>query len=429
MSLDEPSVDFHLRTQQANFRVPYELLRKNIKDIQKLDEKQFRKIAELTSDLSKNDVDKKAKLRQIIASMKHYEKKMRARYDAEQELISRIKTRIAKLTELKTLKEAISADKDHKDADVNRERLLSWYRDQTNLLIVEYLLRNNVTKGDNPGLALLKDLKFDELVDSDIILKSNQISNSILLNHDLIPLIGWIQENKSYLKKTKSSLEFQSRFQEYIEFIKKGEISSALSIFNSHLAGFTRTNFEEIRLASGLLIFLHDDCLTEEPKLKKYVDLFSEERYKYLSDLFLEIYYKMYGIPQDDPLLVYLSVGISTLKTKSCKCASTDKEDLNFETLLKKKMNQREDPSNPNNHNCPVCSLEMNQLSEQLPYSHNVESFLFDNPVMLPNGNIFDKTKLISYTKGLKTLAEDELMDPITSTTFKIDDLVTMYPT
>lgn len=414
--MNDSSVDFQLKSQEAQFRVPYELLRKNIKDIQKLDEKQFRKMDELIKEFDKLEGDKKkSKLQQIINSMKLYEKKVQARYEVEQEMISRIRARINKLIELKKIKSLNDQDK-----------LLNWYKDQTNLLIVDYLLRNNQDiDADNPGLLLLKELKFEKLIDYDIILNSNKISNSILINHDLLPLINWIQENKSYLKKTKSNLEFQTRFQEYIEFVKINELSQALKIFNTHLYQFTKSNFNEIKLGSGLLMIDIESFKSNiNPHFKKYSNLLSNDRYKYLNDLFLEIYYKIYGIPQNDPLLIYLSIGISSLKTKSCKCSSNKVEDLNFENLLKKKMSS----NNKSNNNCPVCSLELNDLSDQLPYSHNVKSSLFDNPVMLPNGNIFDKLRLIQFSKELN-LDEKSVKDPITSEIFKTQDLVTMFPT
>lgn len=430
MTLNEPSVDFHLKLQEGSFKIPYEAIRRNFKTVQKLDEKQFKKLDELFKDFNKplSKKDKIAKLKQIISSLKVFEKKILSKVKVENELVSRIQARLEKLNELKELKQLSLTDEKTGTNAINQDKLLNWYRDQTNLLIADYLLKNSHLIDKNPGLLLIKTLNFEKLIDSDIILVSNRISTSIL-NQNLENLVQWIDDNKSHLKKIKSNLEFETRFQEYIELIKKNEMHNAITLFNTHLSQFTKTNFNEIKLASGLLIFAKKAQLQPtNPNFTKYNTLLSAQRYTYLSNLFLKIYYKMHGISEDDPLLIYLSLGISALKTRSCHC-STSTKPLNFESILNKKLSSgKEDHSNPSNV-CPICSLEFSQLSSQLPYSHNVKSYLFDNPVMLPNGNIFDREKLITYSTNLTILKENEVKDPITAEIFYVEELVTMYPT
>lgn len=430
MTLNEPTVDFHLKLQEGSFKIPYEAIRRNFKTVQKLDEKQFKKLDELFKDFNKPlpKKDKIAKLKQIISSLKTFEKKILAKVKVENELVSRIQARLDKLNELKELKQLSLTDEKTGTNAINQDKLLNWYRDQTNLLIADYLLKNSHLIDKNPGLLLIKTLNFEKLIDSDIILVSNRISTSIL-NQNLENLVQWIDDNKSHLKKIKSNLEFETRFQEYIELIKKNEMHNAITLFNTHLSQFTKTNFNEIKLASGLLIFAKKAQLQPtNSNFTKYNTLLSAQRYTYLSNLFLKIYYKMHGISEDDPLLIYLSLGISALKTRSCRC-STSTKPLNFESILNKKLSSgKEDHNNPSNL-CPICSLEFNQLSSQLPYSHNVKSYLFENPVMLPNGNIYDREKLVTYSTNLTILKENEVKDPITAQIFYVEELVTMYPT
>lgn len=430
MTLNEPSVDFHLKLQEGSFKIPYEAIRRNFKSVQKLDEKQFKKLDELYKDFNKATTKKEKliKLKQVITSLKQFEKKIQTKVKIENELVSRIQHRLDKLNELKELKQLSISDEKNGVNAINQDKLLNWYRDQTNLLIADYLLKNSHLIDQNPGLLLIKTLGFEKLIDSDIILVSNRISTSIL-NKNLDNLIHWIDENKSHLKKIKSNLEFETRFQEYIELIKQNEMNNAIKLFNTHLSQFTKSNFNEIKLASGLLIFAKKAQLhPNSSNFTKYNTLLSSKRYTYLSDLFLKIYYKMHGISEDDPLLIYLSLGISALKTRSCQCNPISKP-LNFESILNKKLSTgKEDLNNPSNI-CPICSLEFNQLSSQLPYSHNVKSYLFDNPVMLPNGNIYDKEKLVNFSKNLTILNENEVKDPVTTEIYTVDDLVTMYPT
>ncbi|ONH66320.1 Protein FYV10 [Cyberlindnera fabianii] len=430
MSLNEPSVDMHVRMLESSFRIPHEAIKRNLKTVQKLDEKQFKKTDELLKNLSKckTQKDKLAKLKQMITNAKQYEKKMKARVAVEQDHRERIEARIEKIKELKELKEAENSDEeDASSTELHQNRLLKWYRDRTNLLIADYLLKNHESIENNPGILLLKNLGFEKLVDSDMILVSNRISKSIL-NKDLSQLITWINDNKSYLKKIKSNLEFEARFQQYIELIKANDISSALSVFSENLTPFTDSNFEEIKIAAGMLVFTKK--IINAPtsgNYDRYNHLLSPTRYKKISDLFLKIFYRLHCIPEDDPLLVYLSIGISSLKTRSCICVDESTAPMDLETILTQKLNNSQSKTMQHN-SCPVCALEFQQLSGQLPYSHNVNSHLFDNPVMLPTHNIFDKAKLSAYTETLLGPDSGEVVDPITGDQFDIGSLEVMYP-
>lgn len=427
MSLNEPSMDFHVRLQEAPLKIPFEAMKRNLKALQKLDEKQFKKTEELVTELC-NCEDKdgqRHKLKLLITSLKQYEKKVRAKVDTEQDMQLRITKRVNKLEELRTLKESSTADSTHRGTDLSENKLLKWYRDQTNLLVADYLLKNDPDIESNSGLLLLKSFHFEDLIDSDIILQSNRIS-SLILQKDLTALIAWINENRSHLRKIKSHLEFETRFQEYIELIKAGDLTGGIKLFNEYLIHFTKTNFHEIQMSTGLLIFAEKtQQQPNNPNFVKYTKLLSTDRYKYLSGLFIKIYYKMHGIPDDDPLLVYLSVGITSLKTRSCS-SSTDDHLMNFNDILTEKLSRSE---RLEEGSCPVCSSEFRKLNTLLPYSHNVQSHLFETPVMLPNGNIYDKTNLIQFSKGGASSTDSVVVDPLTLETFTESDMITMFPT
>lgn len=86
------------------------------------------------------------------------------------------------------------------------------------------------------------------------------------------------------------------------------------------------------------------------------------------------------------------------------------------------------------NNKCPVCSDSFAKMSESLPYAHHTESKLFENPIMLPNGNIYDSKKLKELAVKLKesnlcNLNENEIMDPIDKRIYPADEFITMYPT
>lgn len=417
----EPSVDFHARLQESSLKIPVESMKRNIKGLQKIDEKVFKKTDDLVKEMAKCKTKEaqRQKLKQIVASLKTHEKKVKSKIEVEKNLQTRIRKRLDKLEELKRLKDSGAAIH-----DLNDTRLLKWYRDQTNLLVADYLLKNDHNVDSNSGLLLLKSFHFEDMIDSDIILLSNKISSHIL-NKDLGVLIQWINDNKSYLKKIKSRLEFETRFQEYVELVKSSDFSGAIRLFNDYLIQFTRTYFRDIQLATGLLIFAKKaQCNVGNVNFQRYNALLSADRYTYLSDLFLSIYYKMHGIPEEDPLLVYLSVGVSSLKTRSC-LTSHETDVMSFDHILAEKLSTDD---HFEQSSCPICSLEFRQLNSLLPYSHVVQSHLFETPVMLPNGNIYDKAKLLAFSKGSNPQG-DEIVDPIKLESFTTADMITMFPT
>lgn len=417
--MNDQTVDFQLKLQEPSFKIPFESMRKNFKAVQKLDEKQFKKFeTDFRARLGKcsTRTEQIKVLRLMISNFKAFERKLQARIKAEDELVERIEARISKFSQLKDIK-----------SDFSEDKLLNWYRNETNLLVIDYLLRNNRDLALVDKISAEDDFftklhpNYKKLIDYDILLTANRIANSITLNRDLGELVSWITDNKSFLKKIKSNLEFETRLQQFIELIVAKDFAGALKAFKQHLTPFTHTNFNEIKLASGLLIF-SEKLNPSSPhhansSFSQYRKLLSASRYNYLSDLFLNIYYKMYGIPKNDPLLIYLSIGISSLKTHQCL---VDVNITDFNELLSKKL------SNVESTSCPICSLEMNQLAKNFPYSHNIKSYLFDNPVMLPNGNIFDKFKLLRFSEIYDNV---EVKDPITSEEFSYSQMVTMFPT
>lgn len=83
---------------------------------------------------------------------------------------------------------------------------------------------------------------------------------------------------------------------------------------------------------------------------------------------------------------------------------------------------------------CPVCSEEFAPIAKDLPYAHHIQSKLFENPVMLPNGNIYDAKKLKALAlnlnrSNLADLQEFEVVDPIDKKKYPETDFIKMYPT
>ena len=73
-------------------------------------------------------------------------------------------------------------------------------------------------------------------------------------------------------------------------------------------------------------------------------------------------------------------------------------------------------------------------IAESLPYAHHTESKLFENPVMLPNGNVYDAERIKLLARQLRArnmmhLQDGEIFDPIDKQIYMETDFIKMYPT
>lgn len=99
-----------------------------------------------------------------------------------------------------------STDEGDKVLDLHNPNLINWYRDETNLLIIDYLIKSNTRNEENVGLLLLKSLsesnngKLMKLIDYDLFENFNKVFVSIIQNHDLTLIISWFNENRNALK-------------------------------------------------------------------------------------------------------------------------------------------------------------------------------------------------------------------------------------
>ena len=516
--LYEPPTDFHLQLNEQAFRIPLELLQRNQEQLDRTIENETasleRKLRDINSLLTSNTTeDDKTALTKLNALIKHVdalERQLDTKVQTERDLLGRIEARIQFFSELDSIKTS-------KGSNI-RERLIAWYQKYTDLLIADYLTRNlsinhqdlielneriredGIGKEDggdtslilNSGVQFIKRQHLEHLLDYDILLTANEVSRSLLEAHDLKPLLAWIKENKKFLKKRESQLEFKARFQEYIELLKVGDYSKAIIHLQERLLPLVGTHFKEVRAACGLLVFINQSleqakivrnglgfphdiyAHTLQPKdaevtekvrrsilfehlfrkripigdeeidirnvtsdslnhifmsdnLKPYTSLLDDSCWSTLNEHFLREYYSLYGISTRDPLLIYMSLGISTLKTRECLHPENTVPDKYSLVGSYAQSHETRDP-------CPVCSDTIAPLAESLPFAHHTESKLFDNPVMLPSGNVYDSERLkklagILRMGDLVSLGPKEVFDPIEQEIYKESDFITMYPT
>lgn len=62
-----------------------------------------------------------------------------------------------------------------------------------------------------------------------------------------------------------------------------------------------------------------------------------------------------------------------------------------------------------------------------MPYAHHTKSYVENDPVVLPNGRIYGRERLLEMSKKTRHLAEGKVKDPLTREVFDIDDLKKVY--
>ncbi|KAH3661570.1 hypothetical protein OGAPHI_006418 [Ogataea philodendri] len=456
-------------------------------------------------EMSSSKAEKTQLMNTLIEQQKRFNQLLRLKVAQHNEFISRLQSRILRLSiidqnDIRPLGKATTEN-------VAQDRP-TFYKEEINLMIIDFLLKTSYLNRSqsqelNAGVMLAKKLGLEKQVDYDVILQGLEIYNQIKIHKNLKVLMNWCTENKRSLKSIQtlnnsdSSLEFETYFQSFIENIKLGKLPDALEVANSYLINFldinARGNLNQIASGAALLCWNHDSFRNVfaqssktgglksssfydqnvhmmnqiEKNVSHYNDLLEDLKWTKLANFFLFNFNSLYGIEQSPELLLLLSIGSIALKTRSCAHEINeivDSEHISFESYLKENlsMGARSGISNE----CPICSTDLFELTSHLPFSHQVKSNIYDNSVMLPNGNVYQYEKLMlnnwklsqdsvlessgsgsmrsasAFLTSLQAsddvdrqeehaslLGSHKIVDPLTGQSFRREQIVKVYPT
>ena len=139
--------------------------------------------------------------------------------------------------------------------------------------------------------------------------------------------------------------------------------------------------------------------------------MYSSARWGYLSHLFISTHHSLFSLPARPLLHIALSAGLSSLKTPSCHSsyASSSSNANSAVTTV-----------------CPICSTELNDLARNVPYAHHTKSHVESDPVVLPNGRIYGRDRLLQLSA--KVGVPDGLVkDPTTGESFEQASVMKVY--
>ncbi|GAB7365756.1 hypothetical protein MBLNU230_g7091t1 [Neophaeotheca triangularis] len=399
----------HLLLDQSMIKLPQELLRKNLKDAQRAVEVANKGImASLTSDGEQTPEESLAAISSALAKAKTLQAKIVALKEKENELHRKQK---ARLDHLQGLFDVQSVD------DVKYER---WAATRLDRLLVDYMMRQGYT---DSAKALAKEKGIEDLVDIPVFAEFDRISNS-LKEGRMGECLAWCSENKQALRKIDSKLELELRLQECIEMARAGETLKLIAHARKYLTSDTtleygmqaagllahdadtpvgmyrvriptllrhihmgfRENYSGSAGPDGNILSFHSElCRMDRAKYKKMLTnshqiqaLYHAKRYDDLAQFFLINAQQLLSLPEQPLLYTALSAGLSALKTPACHSSH----------------NKTNTSSTINGGICPICSTELNELAESVPYAHHTKSFIEEDPVVLPNGRVMGRQRL-----------------------------------
>ncbi|KAL1957106.1 hypothetical protein VTO42DRAFT_6364 [Malbranchea cinnamomea] len=401
MAMDLTSIklnpDGHLLLDQPLLRVPHELARRNFKSVQRIVEREkehilpaLKQTANASLSGNQNVEQTLASLDSMISRMQGLKRKMETLQEEEKRILTQSRRRIQHLEDLYKIPSL---------ADVKYDE---WSRIRLDRLLVDHMLRFGYLES---ARQLAEEKGIGDLVDLDVFAQCQRIADS-LRKGETKEALQWCGENKAALKKIQNPLEFELRLQQYIEMLRGGAKSEARQHAKKYLAPHNDTQSALILHAAGLLVY--PPGTTAEP----YRSMYAPERWTYLSQLFIRTHHDLLNFSPLPLLQVALSAGLSALKTPACHSAYISSS------------------SNPHYSAmsvCPICSTELNELARPLPYAHHTKSSVENDPVVLPNGRIYGRERLLEMSKKSRDLPEGKVKDPLTREVFDIGELKKVY--
>lgn len=357
----------------------------------------------------------------MIGRVQGLKRKMSSLREEHEGHVGKSKARIDFLSKLYSDGIQPKNDIDSSSSDAYRE----WTKTRLDMLLVDYCSRNRQPK---TAAQLAHAQGIEKLVDIEELQQCNEIERLLRVEHSTTKCQQWCQENRQFLKKIRSNLEFQIKLQQYIELCRAQKFQEAIQYFRTNLIKNTETKLDLMQQAAALLTYSHTDTSVE-----RYTEMYSSKRWDDLADIFVKTFQELHGLPHESLFLQYLATGITALKTRSCEVIS--KNDL--ETRIDESLSEDTSPvlfkkkhkvDLTRGYMCPVCSMELSRIAQPLPYALHVHSHLEPDPVLLPNNRIYGLAKLLDYAKKAG-VSEDVIVDPVTTEVFDRNLATIVYPT
>jgi len=353
--------------EHHTLKVPYEVLNKKFRATQKVFDREASHVQATAADLEKVVKESGSSLNQIPGLLDQLEerlKEMQQKIDGslqeELETVGACKQRVDHLME------GFHGSNDWKKMRLNR-------------MLVEHFLRSGYY---DSAVTLAKTTGIEELTNINLFLVAKEVEDT-LSRKDISRCLAWCHDNKSKLRKMKSTLEFNVRLQEFVELIKSDRKMEAVLHARKYLAIEDADQLTKVQKACALLAYS-----PKESQIHPYREMYDDRKWVELVEQFRAENYRLYQLSNQSVFTVALQAGLSALKTPLCYR-----------------------PINDRNYECPVCQTPLNELAAPLAFAHCSQSRLIcslsgkpmnehNHPLMLPNGYVYGE-------QALKKMADD----------------------
>ncbi|KAJ6171657.1 hypothetical protein N7470_000724 [Penicillium chermesinum] len=334
-----------------------------------------------------------AALDAMISRMQGLKRKMESLQEEEKKIQNQSRKRIQHLETLHQIPSLVDVKYDQ------------WSRVRLDRLLVDHMLRSGYS---DSAKQLAQERDIEDIVDLTVFTQCRRVVES-LRRGETKEALQWCGENKAALKKSHHTLEFELRLQQYIEMVRTQDQSKKLEAI-LHARKYLTPNHEsqnsEIMQAAGLLVF------NQNTRAEPYKTLFSLDRWKFLADLFVKTHHELLSLPSQPLLHIALSAGLSALKTPLCHSAYTSSSSNSQSTSTSV---------------CPICSTELNELARKMPYAHHSKSYVEADPIVLPNGRVYGKARLLDISRNLGAVEAGKVKDPTTGEVFDEEEMKKVY--
>ncbi|KAI0220765.1 GID complex subunit containing RING finger motif, partial [Massospora cicadina] len=275
--------------------VPTEQLKKSYQACQRLLDKQVRVLQDGATQLDKhqrnegNDAQFIAeKYDTLIAYLRGFQAKRR--------YFDRLGARLAHLEEF----EAVPSQ--------NSPQFERWNRCRLDRVMLDFLLRHGhhltarqLAAENNLSMADFELFEHDAKIEAE--LREGKCTKALL----------WCNENRTALKKLKSTFEFNLKLQEFVELSRRFKYGEAIAYAKRNLQPYSNVYGRELQQVLTLLAF--PPTTGCEPYKRRY----SPDRWGDLVDEFRRDSFALHSLPAQPALALVLQAGLSALKTPQCR--------------------------------------------------------------------------------------------------------------
>lgn len=397
--------------EHSTLKVPYEVLNKKFRIAQKSIDREAARVGDTANELEKI-------LKQPVVHVHEIDALVQALIDKLGGLKRKATDALSDESESAVvLKKRIDHLKIYSEPASTPMAIQHWRQKRIERQVVDYLLRAGYY---DTACKFAAHVGIEYLTNLGVFAAAKEVVEA-LKRHELSKCLEWCYENRSKLRRTKSTLELRVREQEFIELIRRGQYLDAVRYARKYFgqADIDQWKKEDdgITHVMGLL------AVSPEKNLDRYRHLLAPSRWDELIEEFREENFRLYQLNTQSVFSACLQSGLSSMKTP--KCFSCAVRDTDMQTA-------------PNCRNraadCPVCVPEAKALATTLPYAHASHSRLVcaysgepmnenNPPFVLPNGMVYGQNSLIAIAAE----NDGKVVCPRTKVVFSLKEAERVY--